>query len=418
LLTYCLLSAYFFQGGNPVPTLTKRFVDSLKPPESGYKLEWDDKLKGFGVKVTARGVITFFIFYRNERMQQRRITIGRYGVLSADDARDEAKGKLYEATHGKDPAEDRKHKRSEATFSSLADEYTKRHASQKRSGHEDIRIINRDLLKPWGNLPAKEIRRRDVIRLVDEIKDRGAPIMANRTLAVIRRVYNFGISRDLVDVNPTVLVRRPGKEQRRERALKADEVKRLWERLDSMLGVGAHVKAGLQLILITGQRSGEILNMEWSELDFESATWEIPSTKTKNAQPHRVPLSPMALKILDNLPKHGNHVFPSRIGSGFDESRPMKTNALALAIRRNRKLLGLEEFTPHDLRRTCASFLGSLGVEQSLIGRILNHTERGVTSIYNRYAYEKEKRRALMMWAGKLEEIVTGKKTKVVSIAR
>ena len=397
--------------------LTKRFVESIKPPESGYKLEWDDKLKGFGVKVTARGVITFFVFYRNERGQQRRMTIGRFGVLTAYEAREEAKARLLEVAHGEDPVEDRKQERGEPTFSALAEEYIKRHASQKKSGHEDIRIIKRDLLGPWGNLPAKEIRRRDVIRLIDEIKDRGAPIMANRTLSVIRRVYNIGISRDLVDVNPTVLVRRPGKEQRRERVLKADEVKRLWERFDSMLGVGSHVKVGLQLILITGQRPGEILNMEWSELDIQSATWEIPSTKTKNGLPHRVPLSPMAIRILEALPKHGNYVFPSRTGSGFDEGRPMATNSLALAIRRNRVFLGLEEFTPHDLRRTCASFLGSLGVEQSLISRILNHTERGVTSIYNRYGYEKEKRQALVLWAGKLEEIVAGKKQKVIPIA-
>jgi len=397
--------------------LTKRFVESIKPPESGYKLEWDDKLKGFGVKVTARGVITFFVFYRNERGQQRRMTIGRFGVLTAYEAREEAKARLLEVAHGEDPVENRKQERGEPTFSALAEEYIKRHASQKKSGHEDIRIIKRDLLGPWGSLLAKEIRRRDVIRLIDEIKDRGAPIMANRTLSVIRRVYNVGISRDLVDVNPTVLVRQPGKEQRRERALKADEIKQLWERFDSMQEAGPHVKAALQLILVAGQRSGEILGMEWSEVNFESATWEIPSTKTKNAQAHQVPLSPMALNILMSLPRHGKYAFPSRIGASIDESRPMKSGALAHAIRKNRELLGLEQFCPHDLRRTCASFLASLGVERFIISRILNHTERNVTAIYDRYSYDKEKRQALVLWAGKLEEIVTGKKQKVIPIA-
>lgn len=400
-----------------MPTLTKRFVDSLKPPESGYLLEWDDKLKGFGVKVTPKGIITFFVFYRNERGQQRRMTIGRYGVLSADDARDEAKGKLYEATHGKDPAEDRKHKRSEATFFTLAQEYIKRHASQKKSGHEDIRIINRDLLNPWGSLPAKEIKRRDVIRLIDGIMGRNAPIMSNRTLAVIRRLYNFGVARDLVESNPTVLVRAPGKETRRERVLKADEIKQLWERLDNMEAAGQLVKAAIRLILITGQRPGEILGMEWSEIDFESATWEIPSAKAKNAETHQVPLSLMALKIAMSLPRHGKFAFPSRTGASIDESRPMKTHALSSAVRRNRELLGLEQFCPHDLRRTCASFLASLGVERFIISRILNHTERNVTAIYDRYSYDKEKRQALVLWAGKLEEIVTGKKQKVIPIA-
>lgn len=397
--------------------LTKRFVESIKPPESGYKLEWDDKLKGFGVKVTARGVITFFVFYRNERGQQRRMTIGRFGVLTAYEAREEAKARLLEVAHGEDPVENRKQERGEPTFSALAEEYIKRHASQKKSGHEDIRIIKRDLLGPWGSLLAKEIRRRDVIRLIDEIKDRGAPIMANRTLSVIRRVYNVGISRDLVDVNPTVLVRQPGKEQRRERALKADEIKQLWERFDSMQEAGPHVKAALQLILVAGQRSGEILGMEWSEVNFESATWEIPSTKTKNAQAHQVPLSPMALNILMSLPRHGKFAFPSRIGTSIDETRPMKSGALAHAVRKNRELLGLEQFCPHDLRRTCASGLASIGVERFVISRILNHIERNVTAIYDRYSYDKEKRLALNLWASKLEEIVTGKKTKIVPIA-
>jgi integrase len=398
--------------------LTKRFVESIKPPESGYKLEWDDKLKGFGVKVTARGVITFFVFYRNQRGQQRRMTIGRYGVLTAYEAREEAKARLLEVAHGEDPVDNRKQERGEPTFSALAEEYIKRHASQKKSGHEDIRIIKRDLLGPWGNLPAKEIRRRDVIRLIDEIKDRGAPIMANRTLAVIRRVYNFGIARDIVDHNPTTLVRAPGKETRRERALRAEEIKQLWERLDGMQEAGALVIAAMKLVLLLGQRSGEILGTEWSEVDFESAMWEIPSSKTKNARPHRVPLSPMALKILDSLPRQGSYVFPSRAGASIDESRPMKSGALAHAIRRNRDMLGLEEFCPHDLRRTCASFLASLGVERFIISRILNHTERNVTAIYDRYSYDKEKRQALVMWAAKLEEIVTGRKQKIVRLVR
>ena len=316
-----------------MPTLTKRFIKSLKPPESGYKLEWDDELKGFGVKVTDKGIITFVVFYRNKRGQQRRIAIARWPILGADEARNEALSLLGRVARGEDPAEERRQVRGEPTFAILAQEYIERRAKEKKSGPEDIRIISRDLMKPWGNLPAKEIRRRDVIQLIDEIKDRGAPIMANRTLAVIRRVYNFGIARDLVDSNPTVLVRPPGKETRRERVLKAEEIKVLWDFLDSMQEAGPHVRAALQLILITGQRSGEILSMEWNEIDFNNAIWELPSLKTKNAQPHRVPLSPMAMRILEALPRHGNYIFPSRVGSGFDEGRAMKPNSLALAIR-------------------------------------------------------------------------------------
>jgi integrase len=396
--------------------LTKRFVESIKPPESGYKLYWDDKLKGFGVKITRGGIITFVCFYRNKRGQQRRIAIGRYGVITALEARPQARSLLGRVASGEDPAGERKHARGEVTFGDLAQEYRERRANEKKSGKEDMRIIERDLLKPWGNLLAKEIKRRDVIRLIDEIKDRGSTVMSNRTLSVIRRLYNFGIARDLVEANPTALVAQ-SKERRRERFLSPEEIKQLWERLDRMQSAGQLVKAGLQLILITGQRSGEILGMEWSEIDFENALWELPRVKTKNAQAHQVPLSSMALKILMNLPRHGKFAFPSRIGTSIDETRPMKSGALAHAIRKNRELLGLEQFCPHDLRRTCASGLASIGVERFIISRILNHTERNVTAIYDRYSYDKEKRQALVMWAAKLEEIVTGKKTKIIPIA-
>jgi integrase len=184
-----------------------------------------------------------------------------------------------------------------------------------------------------------------------------------------------------------------------------------------MEAAGQLVKAAIRLILITGQRPGEILGMEWSEIDFESATWEIPSAKAKNAETHQVPLSLMALKIAMSLPRHGKFAFPSRTGASIDESRPMKTHALSSAVRRNRELLGLEQFCPHDLRRTAATFMSSLGVERFIISRILNHTERSITSVYDRYGFDKEKRRALVMWAGKLEEILVGRKRKVISIA-
>ena len=396
--------------------LTKRFIESIKAPESGYKLYWDDELKGFGVKVTQGSIITFVCFYRNKRGQQRRIAIGRYGVITALEARPLARSLLGRVASGEDPAGERNHARGEATFGDLAQEYRERRANEKKSGKEDMRIIERDMLKPWGNLLAKEIKRRDVIRLIDEIKDRGSTVMSNRTLSVIRRLYNFGIARDLVEANPTALVAQ-SKERRRERFLSNEEIKQFWKRLDSMQSAGQLVKAGLQLILITGQRSGEILGMEWSEIDFESATWEISGSRTKNAQVHQVPLSPMALKILMSLPRHGKFAFPSRIGTSIDETRPMKSGALAHAVRKNRELLGLEQFCPHDLRRTCASGLASIGVERFVISRILNHIERNVTAIYDRYSYDKEKRLALNLWASKLEEIVTGKKTKIVPIA-
>jgi integrase len=398
--------------------LTKKFIESLKPPLEEDVVIWDDELKGFGARFWPSGTVSYIVYYRNKHGRQRKISIGRHGVITPSLARKIAVHILAEVTSGNDPLADRARVRSEPTFKDLAEEYIKRRCSQKRSGAEDERIIRKDLLKPWGNLSAQEIKRRDVICLVDEIRDRGAAVMANRTLGVIKRIYNFGISRDIVEANPTAFVQPPSKEQRRDRVLSEKEIKKFWEKIDRMERAGDHAKAALKLILILGQRSGEILSMEWSEVDLDSAMWEIPGTKTKNGLPHRVPLSPLALKIIEDIDRSGAFLFPSRAGSSMREDVPMKSDALALAVRRNRDIFKLDHFTPHDLRRTAASHIASMGISCLVISKILNHVERGVTAIYDRHGYDQEKREALNAWSMKLRQIVTGKKGKIVPIRR
>ena len=398
--------------------ITERFIKSVEPPDTGYSLIWDDIVNGYGIRIVPTGKISYLIFYRNKNGKQRRYAFGRYPNISPTEARKIATQILGKVASGEDPFGDQLALRGEPTFKDLAEEYINRHCSQKKSGHEDERIIKADLLKSWGDVPAKEIRRRDVIQLVDNIKDRGSPIMANRTLSVIKRMYNFGIQRDLVESNPTNLIKPPGRENKRERVLKDSEIKRFWKSVDKIEMAGPHVRSALRLILVTAQRSGEILSMEWDEVDFNSCLWELPGAKTKNGLPHRIPLSPLALDILNGLDHHGRFVFPSRIGTSFNFEASMKSGALSLAVRRNRDAFGLEVFTPHDLRRTAASHMASIGVDRFIIRRILNHAERDVTAIYDRYGYEKEKRFALNQWSAKLEEIISGQRSKIISIDR
>jgi integrase len=281
-----------------------------------------------------------------------------------------------------------------------------------------VRILTKDIIPQWCNRPAREIRRRDVIELIDSIKDRGAGIMANRTLSVIKRVYNFGISRDIVEVNPTSLVEAPGKEIRRDRVLSENEIRIFWECLGQMELAGDLVRSALRLILILGQRPGEIVSMEWKEFDYNSAVWEIPGEKTKNRLPHRVLLSSLAIQVLKEIEPLPPYVFPSRVGSGINPKQHINAGALAGALRRNRQLFDIERFTPHDLRRTAASRMASIGVNRHIIKRILNHAERDVTSIYDRYSYDREKREALEAWSIKLDSIITGNESKIIPIAR
>ena len=395
--------------------LTEKYLQSLEAPGEGYTLVWDETTPGFGARIIPSGRISFLVFYRNEDGKQRRYSIGHFPAVSPSDARKKAIEIKGQVAGAKDPF-DLIATRGTPKFAVLAHEYIERRCRQKKSGPEDERIINKDLLPTWRKIPAKSIKRRDVIELIDKINERGSPIMANRTLSLVSRIFNFGISRDLVEHNPTVMVRPPGKENQRDRVLKSGEIETFWTKIDTMSVAGPHVKTALRLILILGQRSGEILSMEWSDIDFETATWAIPGTKTKNGLPHQVPLSGLAVDLLSEIERTGPYVFPRKSGKGINPDYHMESSALAIAVRRNREHFGLDHFTPHDLRRTAASHMARLGVSRFIIRRILNHAEREVTDTYDRYSYLNEKREALNLWEIELRGLISGKISNIVSI--
>ena len=392
--------------------LTERFVESLPSPRDRFAFVWDDEIRGFGVRVMPSGIKTYVFDYKLDGMRHR-VTIGRHGERPIDEIRGEAERMRGLVSSGVDPREGRR-RRGEPTFEELADEYIARRCGEKKSGREDARIIRKDLLPVWRRKLAREVTRRDVMLLVDDVKDRGAPIMANRTLSVVGRLFNFGIDRDLVQSNPAIRVRPVAKETRRERVLSAEEIRRFWRALDE-LAADPVTKTALRLVVITAARPGEVVGLEWREIDEENV-WTIPAAKSKNGLPHRVPLSDLALEVLSALPRddRGGFAFLSPVKL----DRPIARHALARALYREREVLGLEPFTPHDLRRTAASMMASAGVSRVVLSKVLNHVERGVTAIYDRHSYDLDKRAALDAWAAKLRDIIAGRKTKVVPLVR
>ncbi len=301
---------------------------------------------------------------------------------------------------------------------------------RKRSAAEDERILNKDVLPTWGMRKAKSITRRDVILLLDEIVDRGSPIQANRTLAVVRKMFNFGLRRDIIDATPAHMVEAPAKENQRDRILSADEIRTFWNGLADAPMTPA-VRLALKLELATGQRKGELVGAALSEFDFDEGVWTIPAGRAKNGIAHRVPLSPLALVLIEEAravarqaeiarakklpgaePHEPEWLFPSPRG---DE--PIKPRAVNFALRRGLRpgkdgkapAIRLDDVTPHDLRRTAASGMASLGINRLVIAKILNHVENSVTAIYDRHSYDKEKRHALVAWAAHLEGILSGK---------
>jgi len=254
------------------------------------------------------------------------------------------------------------------TISELVQEYITLYAQKKkRTWQEDQRMLEKDVIPAFGKRKIKDIKRRDVVELLDSISER-APITANRTFEIIRRMFKFAIERDHIDISPCYGISKPAPENKRDRVLNEDEVKTFWE---SINGIDATdpVKLALKLLIVTAQRRGELTTAEWSEIDLDNGWWTVPSEKAKNGLSHRVPLSDLATELLQELKDSGNdspYVLPSPRGGH------MREGVLTRAVGRNRDKLIIDRFSPHDLRRTAASQMASAGVPRLVISKILN----------------------------------------------
>jgi integrase len=351
----------------------------------------------------------------------RRMTLGTYPAVGIADAHMKHAKAKADLQKGIDPAAkeiDRKStERAAETVAELVETYLEKWARpRKRSAAEDERTLREEVLPLWGNRKAKDIKRRDVIALLDQIVNRGSPIQANRTLAVIRRMYNFAISRDILDATPVAMVKAPAKENQRDRVLSASEIRTFWNGLDKAPMTDG-IKLALKLQLVTGQRKGEIVGATLDEFDLEDDVWTIPAVRSKNGQAHRVPLSPVALELIHQAKEEAGKsswLFPSPTADG-----PVLARSINRAIYKTLPGMGLVNITPHDLRRTAASNMTALGIPRLTVSKILNHVETGVTAVYDRHSYDPEKRRALEVWSARLEEIVSGKPAcgNVVSLA-
>ncbi len=384
----------------PKKRLTDRTVASLKTPARGQVDYFDDNPRCFGVRVNAGGRKSFFVMYRFEG-RLRRYTLGPYPALKLAEARQKAKDALYEAAHGEDPAVRRARERQAIRFSALGREYMERHAKvKKRSWQEDERILEVELIPHLGGRTAKNIERRDIQRLIDAIARRPAPVQANRTLALVRKIYNFGLEKDLVSASPCHGVPRAAAESERERVLSDDEIRRFWS---ASAAEPADICAAFRLFLLTGQRHGEVLGMEPGELDLAAQVWVLPGHRTKNGLAHSVPLPNLAIAILRDL----------GIGSElrkwvFRSSRKHGARTtLQKPLARIRAAAKIDDFRIHDLRRTMASKLTSAGVPRQTVARLLNHAERDVTRVYDRYSYDREKREAMVAWEAELLRLIS-----------
>lgn len=384
--------------------LTERFLQTVKPPATGRTEFYDQTVKGLSIRITASGIVTFALFYRlpGDR-QKRRMTLGQYPVLSLAEARQKARAALLDIAKGKDPGAEQQAIKRSPTLTDLLTEFWERELSIKKSGAEMRRLLEKDVLPAWGKRKVQDITRRDVVVLLDKVRDRGAPVTANRLLGRLTRLFNFACERGILEESPCTRLKKI-EEHPRERVLTDTELAAFWQGLDDT-GIHPGTALALRLILVTGQRPGEVSGMAWAEVDED--WWTIPAKRTKNGREHRVPLTALAQTLLTQARKLAGesvYVFPSPRPHGQD--KPLEVRSLSRAIDRKHAQLGLEKFVPHDLRRSVRTRLAELGIDDVVAERVLNHTLQGIARVYNRHDYDTEKRAALEIWQRHLQKII------------
>jgi integrase len=414
--------------------LTKLIVEKTAPEPGRDLFVWDSKVPGFGVRVYPSGKRMYVFQYRTRGGQQRRVAIGLHGPFTIEKARDAA-ADLYEGVRkGRDPVEEQKAaaQRDRDAIESVIEEFMARYMAGKgrapRYIEETRRNFDKHVLPRWRGRDLRAITRRDVIELLDGIVDEGNPVAANRTLAAVRKLFNWALQRGIIEASPVALVEMPGAERKRERTLAPDEIRVVWAAAGEL---GYPFGDFFRMALATGQRREEVAQMRTADADESERTWTLSSDMTKAGRAHVVPLSPLALEILAEAKEMANQLFAKpenakfpayvfttrgdRPISGYSKAK-VRLDKAGAAVCRAEELPPVEPWTIHDLRRTVGTGLGRLGVSRFVIARVLNHADRTVTGIYDRHEYLEEKRHALEAWARYLGDIIAPSAADVVPL--
>jgi len=388
----------------PKMKLTKRAIDDLQPGDKDAFF-WDADITGLAVKVTPKGKKTFMVQYRpgGRGSPTRKIFIGPFGEVTLHKARTEAKRIFGLRAEGRDPALERQQAKQRAIsnkFADIAADFLAKHASQNRTVDETARILKRDVLPKWGKRSIHEIGKRDVNDLLDVVVARGSHVMANRTLANLRKLFNWCVSRGIITASPCEGISAPHREKARDRVLSDDELIALFNAAKQM---GGAFGAIIQMLILTAQRRNEVSEMTWNELDLNNDIWTIPGSRTKNEKPHFVHLSEQASAVLSSVLNVGAFTFTSNGKTPF--------SGFSKAKKRLEELSGVTDWRLHDIRRTVTSGMAQLGIAPHVADKILNHqsgTISGVAAVYQRHEFLDERKTALEAWGRYVQSLLDG----------
>lgn len=430
----------------PKIKLTAKAVEKLSKPDAGQIDYFDTTLPAFGVRISHAGSRSYFVMTR-VRGKLVRLTIGRAKIgdseagVSLADARKKAGEWVDLAGNGIDPRQVQaatratNEEKAANTFSTVAKQFEKAHVDRKlapSTAREYRRVLFGRDTKPWADRPVSSITRHDVHTLLDGMVDRGSGGAANNTRAYLSKFFSWCAERDLIEQVPTDRIKVPAEKHVGERVLTDIEIKDVWAAFGAEKGTFGDL---FKLLLITGQRRGEIAGMmlrELSDLDGDAPMWEVPGERTKNGRPHLVPLPPSAVTIIKQRPKIGTAGYLFTTGrrrvttasskkedetsvSGFGKVKA-RIDATIQALRKKDEHDPMPEWDLHDLRRTMITIMNDrLGVQPHVVEAVVNHmsgaAKAGVAGTYNKAIYLAERRAALLCWDGFIENARRNGKT-------
>jgi integrase len=379
----------------PKIKLTTAAIERLKPNPQPY---WDMSHPAFAVRVSKTGVKAF-IYAARVHGKVKWATLGRYPELGLAEAPKKAGHTAEAMRQGVDPTAAKRAARiaPRESFEAVADEWLKRDQASNRSYEEVRRVIDRDVKPYWRGRQIKTITRRDALDLIDAIADRGATTMARRVHAHLHRFFRWSVGRGILESNPLADAPKPGAVVKRERVLTDAELAIIWHGTGE---AGWPFGSIVRLLMLTGARRDEIGCLRWSELHGDLI--ELTGARTKNGEPHNIPLSKAAIDVLEALPRFGRSEFIFTTTGHTPVSGWSKAKIVLDTAAAELNNGPLPDWRLHDIRRSIATGMQKLGIALPVVESVLGHisgSRAGVVGVYQRHKFETEKRAALNAWA-------------------
>lgn len=406
--------------------LTDKFVEKIKPRIQRWEIP-DAGMPGLYLILQPSGVKSWAFRYRFEGAS-RKHTIGGYPALTLKTARDISRGLHHTIAEGKDPRREQieakfkanSARRKVSLFEDVVDKFITEYAEKKNTTFKATKsLLTRHYVSRWKGRRLQDITKDDVLQVLEELANNGRTIGVNRSLAAIRKMFNWAVGQNLIEHSPCDKIQKPFDEVARDRILSDKELILFWKATGRL---GYPYGDCFRFLLLTLQRLSEVAKMPWAELAGDM--WTIPKDRTKNTRAQDLRLSPFALNILNSVPRIEGcrFVFASSTGttpiSGFSKTKT-KLDGIMLDLAREQAIAeggdpSIVEIPPwrnHDLRRTATTMMAKLGIPPHVCEALLNHksgTVSGVAAVYNRWEYNDEKSEALRVWNAYVKQLVAG----------